>query len=158
MLRRPLSTLPYRIRVPLAKLQERKTATPIDFRAPSLGDGEQLETAEAATDYLAMTLRSRVYDHIQETPLQFAPAMSEAIGVALHIKREDLLPTFSFYARSAINELASIRATATSVQGFVTGSVGTRGNALAWAAAQLGLRLTVVMPCLLYTSPSPRDS
>lgn len=142
--RRALSSLPFRIRSPLAKLQAAKADEPAAFRAPALGDGEALESAKASPDYLAMALRSRVYDLVQETPLQHAPALSQSLGVSVHIKREDTLPTFSFYLRCAINELATMHDHAEC--GLVTGSVGSRGNALAWAAARLGLRLTVVMP------------
>lgn len=54
--------------------------------AGGLGDGEALETDAATPDYLSLTLQSRVYEHIAETPLQHAPALSERLGVAVHIK------------------------------------------------------------------------
>lgn len=145
---RCFATLPYRIRAPLARLQARK-AVPVEaFRAPSLGDGEQLESAATHPDYLAFALRSKVYDFLSDTPLQHAPALSDHLGATVHIKREDLNPTFTFYARCAINELALVKASGS--QNVVTASIGSRGHALAWAAGKLGMRLTVVMP-----SPTP---
>lgn len=60
-------------------------------------------------------------------------------------QREDLQPTFTFFARCAANELAALRACDDTKQ-LVTASVGSRGHALAWAAGKMGMRLTVVMP------------
>ena len=51
--------LPYRIRVPLAKLQERKNLPREETRAPALGDGEQLESMDSAPDYVRLALTSR---------------------------------------------------------------------------------------------------
>jgi threonine dehydratase len=138
------SGLPYRIRVPLAKLQERKNLPKHEHRAPALGDGEQLETMGSAPDYVRLALTSRVYDLVQETPLQFAPGLSHRLGAQVHIKREDLLPAFSYKVRGAFNVLDSIlRDGASSV---VTYSVGGQGYAVAVAAAALGMKATVVMP------------
>jgi len=152
VLRRHVSTLPYRIRAPLARLRASKEAQEPSFRAPALGDGESLEGAATYPDYVALALRSRVYDHLSETPLQHLPALSEKIQSTVHIKREDLLPTFTFYARCAVNELSSLRAAGEERQ-LITSSVGSRGHALAWAASRLGMRLTVVMPTVV---PAPR--
>ena len=136
---RRLGTLPFRIRAPLARLIERKAPAAEAFRAPALGDGEALTSATAAPDYLALALRSRVYDHLGETPLQHAPALSEALGASVHIKREDVLPGFTFYARCAVNELATLRASSGAAPPrLVTASIGSRGHALAWAADRLG--------------------
>ena len=156
------SKLPYRIRAPLSRLQQQKATDPQPtFRTGSLGDGEALESDDMAPDYLSLALRSRVYDLLQESPLQHAPALSESLGAAIHLKREDTLPTFSFYVRCAVNELAGLR-TGTSRGGgppgqrelrLVTGSVGSRGVALAWAAERMGHSLSVVVPT---TTPQER--
>ena len=145
------SGLPFRIRVPLAKLKEKKNEAPQAFRPPALGDGEQLETNAAGPDYLRLALTSRVYDLVEETPLQHARALSHATRACVHLKREDLHPSFSSYLRGAVNKLASLKAQgATHV---VAVSVGSRGHAVAYAASELGLRATVVMPV---ATPSPR--
>ena len=60
-------------------------------------------------------------------------------------QREDLQPTFTFFARCAANELAALKACDGSKK-LVTASVGSRGHALAWAAGKMGMRLTVIMP------------
>lgn len=146
-----VSSLPYRIRAPLARLKESKVEPAEAFRAPALGDGESLETDAKDPDFVALALRSRVYDHLTDTPLQHALALSERLGANVHIKREDLMPTFTFYARCAINQLALIKASA-GPQALVTASIGSRGHALAWAAERLGMNLTVVMPLATPTS------
>ena len=130
--------LPYRIRVPLAKLRASKEGQQPEFRAPALGDGETLEGSASYPDYMALCLRSRVYDHLSETPLQYLPALSESLNATVHLKREDLLPTFTFYIRCAVNELAMLRA-AGGTKPLVTASIGSRGHALAWAAQRPGL-------------------
>jgi len=158
IMRRALSTsvsaLPYRIRAPLARLRASKDEQPA-FLAGGLGDGESLEGAATYPDYVALALRSRVYDNLSETPLQHLPALSERLDATVHLKREDLLPTFTFYARCAINDLSSYRAAGETRQ-LITSSVGSRGHALAWAANRLGMRLTVVMPSV--TPASRREA
>ena len=104
------SGLPFRIRAPLARLMQKEQPKPA-FRQPALGDGEALLADDKGPDYLSLALRARVYDLIGESPLQHAPALSESLGDAttVHIKREDMQPTFSFYVRCAINELSETR-------------------------------------------------
>ena len=55
--------LPYRIRAPLAKLQEKKktSAEPAKAQQPMLGDGEQLEAGTTGPDYMRLALTSRKY-------------------------------------------------------------------------------------------------
>lgn len=48
-----------------------------------------------AMSYLTNILASKVYDVAIETPLQFAPKLSEKLGVNLWLKREDLQPVSS---------------------------------------------------------------
>ena len=45
---RGVSGLPFRIRAPLARLQEKKGTSDLAHRPASLGDGEQLETNSSA--------------------------------------------------------------------------------------------------------------
>mmetsp|Transcript_46737 Transcript_46737/g.150632 ORF Transcript_46737/g.150632 Transcript_46737/m.150632 type:complete len:618 (-) Transcript_46737:60-1913(-) len=136
--------LPYRIRVPLAKLQERKNLPREETRAPALGDGEQLESMDSAPDYVRLALTSRVYDLVTASSLQYAPGLSHRLGACVHFKREDLLPSFSYKIRGAFNLLDSVRREgATSV---VTYSVGGQGHSLAVAASALGMQATIVLP------------
>jgi len=140
---RSMSGLPFRIRAPLAKLVERKKPPEATAAAGGLGDGEKLETNATGPDYVRLALTSRVYDMLSETPLQYASGLSERLGCNVHIKREDLLPSFSFKLRGAYNRLAHLPADTTEV---VTYSVGSQGHAVAVAARALGIPSTVVMP------------
>jgi len=140
---RSMSGLPFRIRAPLAKLVERKKPPEATAAAGGLGDGEKLETNATGPDYVRLALTSRVYDMLSETPLQYASGLSERLGCNVHIKREDLLPSFSFKLRGAYNRLAHLPADTTEV---VTYSVGSQGHAVAVAARALGIPSMVVMP------------
>jgi len=140
---RSMSGLPFRIRAPLAKLVERKKQPEATAAAGGLGDGEKLETNATGPDYVRLALTSRVYDMLSETPLQYASGLSERLGCNVHIKREDLLPSFSFKLRGAYNRLAHEPAETTEV---ITYSVGSQGHAVAVAARALGIPSTVVMP------------
>ena len=143
---RHMSGLPYRIRSPLAKLVERKTAASGAQVAPAaggLGDGEKLETNATGPDYVRLALTSRVYDMVSETPLQYASGLSERLGANVHLKREDLLPSFSFKLRGAYNLLANLPPESSQV---VSASVGSQGLSVAVAARELGIEATVVVP------------
>ena len=140
---RGLCGLPFRIRAPLQRLMEKKT---IQDQAPTagmggLGDGEKLETSDSGPDYVRLALTSRVYDMIAETPLQYSDGLSARLGANVHLKREDLLPSFSFKLRGAYNQLA-----VNNPMGVVTWSVGSQGHSVAVAARALGIPVTVVMP------------
>jgi len=62
------------------------------------------------TSYLEAILRARVYDLAVETPLEFAPTLSEKVGNRVFLKREDLQPVFSFKIRGAYNKIAALSA------------------------------------------------
>ena len=62
----------------------------------------------------------------------------------LHIKREDLLPSFSFKIRGTYNLLADIEAKGG--RNVVTYSVGSQGHSVAVAAGHLGMGATIVVP------------
>jgi threonine dehydratase len=58
--------------------------------------------------YVKKILAAPVYDMAVRTPLQAAPALSEALGNQILLKREDLQPTFSFKIRGAYNKLVQL--------------------------------------------------
>ena len=150
--RRTLSTLPYRIRVPLAKLQAAKALPREAPRPGALGDGEALEGTAAAPDYVRMALTSRVYDHLSATPLVHAGGLSERLHSIVHLKREDLNPSYTFYVRCAYAKLSELKS-----QGFskvFTVSIGSRGHAIACACVCPLTPLRFARPRMT-TTPAP---
>ena len=90
-----------------------------------LGDGEQLEAGTTGPDYMRLALTSRVYDMVSESPMQPASSLSQRFGADIHLKREDMLPAFSYKTRGAYNLLSAVRQRGGG--GVVTWSVGSQG-------------------------------
>ncbi|MEQ9162340.1 MAG: pyridoxal-phosphate dependent enzyme, partial [Ilumatobacter fluminis] len=98
-----------------------------------------------ATDYLKRILTSRVYDVVDETPLEPAPTLSERIGNRVLLKREDLQPVFSFKIRGAYNKMANLTEEQRG-RGVIAASAGNHAQGVALAANELGCRAVIVMP------------
>lgn len=96
--------------------------------------------------YVKKILAAPVYELAMRTPLQPAPALSEALGNQVLLKREDLQPTFSFKIRGAYNKLVQL-SEAQKARGVVTASAGNHAQGVALAARELGINATIVMPC-----------
>lgn len=98
-----------------------------------------------ATDYLKRILTARVYDVVEETPLERAPSLSERLGNEVLLKREDLQPVFSFKIRGAYNKMANLTDAERS-RGVIAASAGNHAQGVALAATRLGCRAVIVMP------------
>jgi threonine dehydratase len=96
-------------------------------------------------DYVARIARARVYETAIETPLDFAPRLSQRLGNEIFLKREDLQPIFSFKCRGAQNRLAQIPE-ARLRRGVVCSSAGNHAQGVALAAGRLGVKALIVMP------------
>lgn len=90
-------------------------------------------------------LTSRVYEAAVETPLEESPVLSKALGNRILLKREDMQPVFSFKLRGAYNKIAHLE-DAERQQGVITASAGNHAQGVAFAARQLGVGATIVMP------------
>jgi len=95
--------------------------------------------------YIKRILNARVYDVARETPLEFAPLMSQRIGNDAWLKREDLQPVFSFKLRGAYNKMMNLSDEARA-KGVVAASAGNHAQGVALAARKLGVRAKIVMP------------
>jgi threonine dehydratase len=95
--------------------------------------------------YVKKILAAPVYDLAVRTPLQDAPALSEALGNRILLKREDLQPTFSFKIRGAYNKLVQL-SDEQKARGVITASAGNHAQGVALAARELGISATIVMP------------
>lgn len=69
-------------------------------RAVNVDGAKDGDNIVDAMSYLTNILSSKVYDVAIESPLQFAPKLSERLGVKLWLKREDLQPVKFFYSFS----------------------------------------------------------
>jgi threonine dehydratase len=97
------------------------------------------------TSYVERILKARVYDVAKETPLDRAALLSERLGNAVFLKREDLQPVFSFKLRGAYNKIAHLDPAALA-RGVIAASAGNHAQGVALAARRLGARALIVMP------------
>ena len=81
----------------------------------------------------------------ERTPLLHARALSERVGGPVYLKCENLQRTGSFKARGAYLRLSRLTP-AERERGVVAASAGNHAQGVAFAAALLGIKATVVMP------------
>jgi threonine dehydratase len=87
----------------------------------------------------------RLRGRVHRTPLVRSAALSERLGVPAWLKLEFLQRTGSFKPRGAFNKLLSLDA-AERRRGVVAVSGGNHAQGVAYAARQLGIAATIVMP------------
>ncbi len=97
------------------------------------------------TTLLRNVLTSRVYQVISETGLDVAPRLSRRLRNEVVVKREDLLPVFSFKLRGAYNKIAHLDEEERS-RGIITASAGNHAQGVAFSAQRLGVTAVIVMP------------
>lgn len=123
------------------------SASVAQSKFPELKDVE-LDT-EGNPDYLNLILTSRVYDVVDKggSPLTHAVNLSHRFNANVHLKREDLLPVFSFKLRGAYNMIAKLHSnTKTPLNGVIACSAGNHAQGVAYSAAKLNIPSTIVMP------------
>ncbi|OBA17033.1 threonine dehydratase I [Metschnikowia bicuspidata var. bicuspidata NRRL YB-4993] len=98
-------------------------------------------------NYLKLILTSRVYDVVDNagSPLTHAVNLSHKCNAKVHLKREDLLPVFSFKLRGAYNMISKLHAK-TPLNGVIACSAGNHAQGVAFSAAKLKIPSTIVMP------------
>ncbi len=89
--------------------------------------------------------RARLAHGLRLTPCSLAPALSEIAGRRIWLKRDDLQRTGSFKERGARHALLCLTKEERAC-GVVAASAGNHALGLAYHGAQLGVRVTVVMP------------
>lgn len=87
----------------------------------------------------------RLATGLRLTPCAIAPALSEALGIQVWLKREDLQRTGSFKERGARHALLCLPEDRRA-RGVVAASAGNHALGLAFHGAQLGVPVMVVMP------------
>jgi len=96
-------------------------------------------------DYLRLILTSRVYDVVSETPVSHAVNLSNRLECRVLLKREDLLPVFSFKLRGAYNKMAHLPPDQR-WKGVIACSAGNHAQGVAYSARHLKVPATIVMP------------
>jgi len=89
--------------------------------------------------------REALGDVVRRTPLLPSATLSERTGKTVVLKAENLQRTGSFKIRGAMNRLATLSPDERAA-GVVAASAGNHGQAVAWAARELGLHATIFMP------------
>jgi threonine dehydratase len=89
--------------------------------------------------------RERIAGRAHRTPVIHSRNLSTLLGVDLYLKLEPMQKTGSFKVRGAINRV-KLLTDAEKARGVITLSAGNHAQALAWAAAAVGVRCVVVMP------------
>lgn len=95
--------------------------------------------------YLRLILTSKVYEVVDETPLTHAINLSNKLDCQVMLKREDLLPVFSFKLRGAYNKMAHLDRSKL-YKGVVACSAGNHAQGVAFSARKLKIPATIVMP------------
>jgi threonine dehydratase len=104
-----------------------------------------------ATKQIAPTLadvqeaRQRLRGIAAETPIYPSETFSRRCGRAVRLKAENLQRTGSFKIRGAVNKLSTLTAEERAA-GVVAASAGNHGQAVAWAARELGVRARIFVP------------
>ena len=89
--------------------------------------------------------RERIAGIAQVTPVYPSETFSRRTGRAVLLKAENLQRTGAFKIRGAVNRIALL-SDAERAAGVVAASAGNHGQAVAWAAREVGVQATVYMP------------
>jgi len=102
-----------------------------------------LRTAPELTDI--EDARGRVRDIAALTPIYPSETLSRLCGRPVRLKAENLQRTGAFKIRGAVNKLSTLSA-AERQAGVVAASAGNHGQAVAWAARELGIQARIYVP------------
>ena len=105
-------------------------------QVPSADVTDSLQFAEA---------RERLKDVIEETNLLYSAIFSSESGNNVYIKSENLQKTGAFKIRGAYNKISKL-SLKDRQKGLISSSAGNHAQGVAYAAQQLGVKATLVMP------------
>jgi threonine dehydratase len=89
--------------------------------------------------------RARLHDVAQVTPIHYSETFSRRTGRNVLLKAENLQRTGSFKIRGAYNKISQLGESERAA-GVVAASAGNHGQAVAWAAREVGVEASVFMP------------
>jgi threonine dehydratase len=87
----------------------------------------------------------RTRDHVRVTPMFTSASIERETGRVCLLKAENLQRTGSFKIRGAVNRMATLSPPERNA-GVIAASAGNHGQAVAWAARELGIHATIFMP------------
>lgn len=87
----------------------------------------------------------RLGDVAYNTPLSYAPKLSQISGYDVYLKKENLQHTGSFKLRGAFNKIASLVEKESNIS-VVAASAGNHAQGVAFAAKYFSIKATIVMP------------
>ena len=91
--------------------------------------------------------RERIAPYLSATPLRHYPTLDAVVpGVELFVKHENVQPTGSFKVRNGVSTVTALDA-AQRAKGIVGATTGNHGLGLAYAGRQLGVDVTICVPC-----------
>jgi threonine dehydratase len=99
----------------------------------------------AVTLYDIQSAQSAIAARIIRTPLLLSDAASEAAGLPVYLKLENLQRTGAFKVRGALNKLSSLTSEQRN-RGVICASSGNHGLGVAYASACFGVKGIVVLP------------
>jgi threonine dehydratase len=102
-----------------------------------------LRTAPTLAD--VQEARARLQGIAEETPIYLSETFSRLAGREVLLKAENLQRTGSFKVRGAVNKLSTLTPDERAA-GVVAASAGNHGQAVAWAARELGAPATIYVP------------
>ena len=89
--------------------------------------------------------RERIANYVRVTPVYPSETFSRITGREVHLKAENLQRTGSFKIRGAVNMISTL-STSERERGVVAASAGNHGQAVAWAAREVGAPATIFVP------------
>jgi threonine dehydratase len=89
--------------------------------------------------------RERLQGIAEQTPIYLSETFSRRCGREVRLKAENLQRTGAFKVRGAVNKLATLSAEERAA-GVVAASAGNHGQAVAWAARELGVHARIFVP------------
>jgi len=89
--------------------------------------------------------KERIKDVVVDTPLSYAPHLSESSGCEVYLKKENLQVTGAFKIRGAYNKIALL-SDEQKTCGVVAASAGNHAQGVALSASKFGIKAVIVMP------------
>jgi threonine dehydratase len=89
--------------------------------------------------------QERLRGVIKQTPLSYAPRLSEIVGAEVFVKKENLQNTGAFKIRGAFNKISTL-SEEEKARGVIAASAGNHAQGVAFSAGHYGIKAYIVMP------------